>query len=66
MEKQITEFTLRPWKETDVESLVQHANNRNIACWLTNAFPHPYTREDGKNYIKAISGHSPTQVLPSK
>nr|WP_321453258.1 hypothetical protein [uncultured Carboxylicivirga sp.] len=39
---------LRPWKVEDINSLVKYANNWNIAKFLTNQFPHPYTIEDGK------------------
>jgi hypothetical protein len=39
---------LRKWNEADLDSLVKYANNQNVAKWLTNGFPHPYTHEDGK------------------
>jgi RimJ/RimL family protein N-acetyltransferase len=45
-------FTLRPWKEDDVESLVENANNFNIARYMTDGFPHPYTHENGKAFIQ--------------
>ncbi len=45
-------ITLRPWKETDLSSLLQHANNFNIWINLRDAFPHPYTEEAGKGWLK--------------
>ena len=32
------------WWKSDVASLVQHANNLNVAKHLRDRFPHPYTR----------------------
>ena len=44
-------FILRKFKESDLASLVKYANNYNIAKFLTNMFPHPYTEENGKDYL---------------
>jgi RimJ/RimL family protein N-acetyltransferase len=35
---------VRPWTRADVESLVRHANNNNVARHLRDRFPHPYTK----------------------
>jgi RimJ/RimL family protein N-acetyltransferase len=45
------DFILRPWKIEDLESLVENANNFNIARYLTDGFPYPYTIECGKTFI---------------
>lgn len=50
-------FTLRKFRESDLESLVKYANNYNIAKNLTNAFPHPYTEQDGKNFLSIALTH---------
>lgn len=63
MNKQTIEFHLRSWRDTDFTSMVKHANNINIAKWLTDQFPHPYTEEDAKNYLQAVAENSPTQVF---
>jgi [ribosomal protein S5]-alanine N-acetyltransferase len=42
---------LRPWSMTDLDNLVKHANNINIAKNLTDKFPFPYTEEAGRNFI---------------
>ena len=57
------EFKLRKWNEADLNSLVKYANNSNIARWLTNGFPHPYTQEDGKAYLSMIANDNPAKVF---
>lgn len=47
----------------DLDDLVRYANNRKIASNLTDAFPHPYTEEDGKRFIEMFSSAKPPQVL---
>jgi len=44
--------TLRKWKDSDLENLVKNANNYNVASTLRDAFPYPYTVEDGKEWIE--------------
>mgnify|MGYP000177268116 CR=1 FL=1 len=50
-------FTLRKFRESDLENLVKYANNYNIARFLTNGFPHPYTEQDGKNFLSIALMH---------
>jgi RimJ/RimL family protein N-acetyltransferase len=57
------EFILRKWTEEDVDSLVKHANNFNIAKWLTNQFPSPYTKQDGEKYLSVVSYDVPTKIF---
>jgi len=56
-------FTLRPWHSSDAESLAKYANNPNIAKFLTNGFPHPYTLENAKSFIEMVSQQHPTQIF---
>jgi len=56
-------ITLRKWAEADLDSLVKYADNINIAKWLTNAFPHPYTESDGRKYLSMIANDSPAKVF---
>jgi ribosomal-protein-alanine N-acetyltransferase len=56
-EKYVMTLTLRrsevrSWRSTDLESLVVHADNRNIWINLRDRFPHPYTRSDGRAFIR--------------
>lgn len=46
------EFKLRPWQKSDLESLVKHANNPNIAKFMTNGFPYPYTKAHGEKWLE--------------
>lgn len=57
------EFKLRPWKKRDLVSLVKHANNWNIAKYLTDEFPHPYTKENGEKFIRFALGYDPVQIF---
>jgi RimJ/RimL family protein N-acetyltransferase len=43
---------VRSWQPRDVTSLVRHANNRKVAINLRDRFPFPYTRRDGREFIK--------------
>ena len=43
---------MRPWRESDVDSLAEHANNINVAKNLRDRFPHPYTRHNARDFLK--------------
>ena len=51
---EMIEFELRPWKETDADALAKYADNKKIADFLRNGFPHPYTREDAVAFIGSV------------
>ena len=57
------EFILRPWKASDINSLIKYANNWNIAKNLTNQFPHPYTIQDGKAFIEYATKDEPIHLF---
>jgi ribosomal-protein-alanine N-acetyltransferase len=57
------EFILRPWKASDINSLIKYANNWNIAKNLTNQFPHPYTIQDGKAFIEYATKDDPIHIF---
>ncbi len=57
------EFKLRPWHENDLESLVKYANNINIAKFMTDGFPFPYTIEGGKLFIEFANKNKPTHIF---
>lgn len=56
-------FTLRPWNSNDLESLVKYANNFNIAKNMTDGFPHPYTKENGKAFIEFATRDNPIHIF---
>lgn len=52
---------LRPWAAVDEAALVRHANNWNVARYLRDAFPHPYTSADAQSWIaRNASAEGPT------
>lgn len=57
------EITLRPWNLNDAEQLSKIANNANIAKFMMNQFPHPYTLENAKMFINMASNNSPKNIL---
>lgn len=58
-----TAFKLRPWKEDDIISLAENANDPEIAKFLTDAFPHPYTAEHARKFIEISAGHYPQRIF---
>lgn len=56
-------FKLRPWQKDDLESLVKYANNWEIAKFLSDKFPHPYTKQAGEGFITFATSHNPTQIF---
>ncbi len=56
-------FTLRSFAISDLDSLVQYANNEKIAMFMTDQFPHPYTAEKGKNFIEFATKDTPLHIF---
>ena len=57
------DFELRKWDREFADDLAIHANNKNIAANLRDAFPHPYTKKDAKDYIAhCIANEGRTQI----
>jgi RimJ/RimL family protein N-acetyltransferase len=54
---------IRSWQPRDVESLVRHANNRNVSINLRDRFPFPYTRRDGREFIKLARRMEPESLF---
>lgn len=53
--------TIRPWAETDVESLQRHANNRRVSMHLRDRFPYPYEMEAARTFLSWVAKQpSPT------
>jgi [ribosomal protein S5]-alanine N-acetyltransferase len=57
------EFKIRPWSMADLDHLVQNANNPKIAGNMTDAFPHPYYRENGKAFIEFATRDNPVHIF---
>jgi len=45
------DFRLRELRIDDAASIAKYANNRNVSKFLTDAFPYPYTIENGLGFI---------------
>ncbi len=56
-------FVLRPWRMEDLDHLVRFADNRKIAGNLTDAFPHPYTRDHGIEFITRAMQEDPPLIF---
>lgn len=48
-------FELKQWEEKYKESLVRYANDDFIAWKMKNSFPHPFTLEQGNEFINQCS-----------
>lgn len=57
------DFLLRPWTISDLDSLVANADNINISRFMTDGFPHPYTRENGKTFIRMATKDDPVHIF---
>jgi RimJ/RimL family protein N-acetyltransferase len=56
-------ISIRKWQTSDIDNLVQYANNKNISDKLADAFPYPYTKEFGMRFIEKVSNESPTKIF---
>ena len=50
---------VRPWRLSDIDSLVACANNRKIWINLRDRFPHPYTVRNARDFIDDVRGQRP-------
>ena len=57
------QFELRPFQVSDLQSLVKHANNYNIAKNLSNKFAYPYTQDDGIRFINLALSATPVEIF---
>jgi [ribosomal protein S5]-alanine N-acetyltransferase len=59
MEIPLTSCDVRSWRMGDVEALARHGNNEKIWLSLRDAFPHPYTINDAREFIKSLRSRAP-------
>lgn len=57
------DFTLRTWYSSDLDSLVECANNPDIAKNMMDGFAHPYTEENGKAFIQFATSANKSRVF---
>jgi len=54
---------VRSWKTSDVEPLARYADNRKIWINLRDAFPHPYTKRDAREFIRSVLHRAPETLF---
>lgn len=57
------DFTLRAWTILDLDSLVIHANNWQVAKNLTDKFPFPYNEIHAKAFIEFATKGDPIHIF---
>jgi len=57
------DFRLRPWMIDDATRLPKYANNFNIARFMTDRFPHPYTVADARSFIELANRDEPVHIF---
>jgi RimJ/RimL family protein N-acetyltransferase len=60
---ELNKSTLRPFRAEDKKTLALHANDRRIADFLMDTFPHPYTEEDAAYFITNIASSTINIIL---
>jgi RimJ/RimL family protein N-acetyltransferase len=63
MRRVLKSCTIRPWRLDDAESLAKHANNRKVWLGLRDLFPHPYTLDDAREFLKKKIVEQPATVF---
>ena len=59
MQLRLKSCDVRSWRTGDAEPLARHADNRKIWLNLRDAFPHPYTSHDAREFIRSVRNRSP-------
>ena len=57
------DYCLRSYVDDDAEALARHASNPNIAEFLRDQFPQPYTRADAEAWIRHVRGRDPETIF---
>ena len=54
---------LRTWRRSDRASLLRHADNANVARFLSTRFPHPYTGRDADAWFAFLDAQREPEAL---
>lgn len=57
------QITLRPWHINDADELAKIANNKNIAQFMADVFPHPYSSENAKTFIAFATSNPNSKIF---
>jgi [ribosomal protein S5]-alanine N-acetyltransferase len=60
---ELGDLSVRSWRKDDLQALLHHANNPNIAANLRDQFPHPYTRRDGLDFLDFARSQDPESAF---
>jgi RimJ/RimL family protein N-acetyltransferase len=52
-------YLIREFRDSDIERLVQYADNENVARHLEDRFPHPYTEEKARDWLAYVAEQDP-------
>ncbi|MEX2599474.1 MAG: GNAT family protein [Dehalococcoidia bacterium] len=55
----IGDYVIRDWAMSDTDALVKHADNHNVWRNLLDAFPHPYSRRDAREWLHLATDQQP-------
>src|SRR3954464_5424183 len=59
MELPLRSCVVRSWRMGDADALVRYGDNYKIWLNLRDAFPHPYTLHDAREFIKSLRTRTP-------
>ena len=59
MRIELSRSVVRDYAASDLHSLVQHANNRNVSIQLRDRFPYPYREEHGRQFLERVLHTTP-------
>ncbi|WP_422927736.1 GNAT family N-acetyltransferase [Singulisphaera sp. PoT] len=59
MELKLDFGSIRSFRRGDLDSLVRHANDREVWLNLKDRFPHPYTKDDARAWLQLVTRMEP-------
>jgi RimJ/RimL family protein N-acetyltransferase len=59
MHIELQDYQIRSYRDSDIPSLVHHANNRKLWLQLRDRFPNPYRAEDARKWIQGVRSRQP-------
>jgi RimJ/RimL family protein N-acetyltransferase len=57
MKIRFSDYMIRSWEMDDAPAIVKYANNKRIWRNLRDAFPHPYTLTDARDFLNKVTAH---------
>jgi ribosomal-protein-alanine N-acetyltransferase len=48
-------YGIRDWVREDARDIARYANNREVALWLRDRFPCPYTESDAEAFLSRVA-----------